>query len=100
MSSAIESERDWQALLLTICTQGYDADNPNIDLLRLRNFTVGKKLKDDEVLGPAGLDRIAELFGILTPFVSYLNSVIMPDEDPSSEEEEDDADGDEDEGDD
>lgn len=52
------------------------------------------------MLGPAGLDRIVELFGILTPFVSYLNSVIMPDEGPSSEEEEDDEDGDEDEGDD
>ena len=73
--------------------QGYEADNPNIELLRLRNYTIGRKLKDDEVLGPGGLARISELIGLLTPFVSYLNSVIMPDEDPSSEDE----DGDEDE---
>ena len=56
--------------------------------MKLRNYTIGKKLKDDEVLGAGGLDRIAELIGILTPFVSYLNSVVMPDEDPSSEDDE------------
>lgn len=68
--------------------KGYEKDNPNIDLLKLRNFTIGKKLKDEEVLGPGGIGRIVTLIGILTPFVSYLNSVVMPDEDPSSEEDE------------
>jgi len=62
-------------------------ENPNIELLRLRNYTIGRKLKDDEVLGSGGLKRIADLIGVLTPFVSYLNSVVMPDEDPSSDEE-------------
>ena len=68
--------------------KGYEKDNPNIELLKLRNYTIGKKLKDDEVLGPGGLGRIVQLIGILAPFVSYLNSVVMPDEDPSSEEDE------------
>ena len=49
-------------------------------------------MKDEEVLGPGGLDRIVELIGILTPFISYLNSIVMPDEDPSSDEEEEDED--------
>lgn len=68
--------------------KGYEADNSNIDLLRLRNYTIGHKLKDGEVLGKGGLARIVQLIGILTPFVTYLNSVIMPDEDASSDEEE------------
>lgn len=68
--------------------KGYEKENPNIDLLKLRNYTIGKKLKDEEVLGPGGLGRIVELIGFLEPFVSYLNSVVMPDEDPSSEEDE------------
>ena len=68
--------------------KGYEKDNPNIDLLKLRNYTIGKKLKDEEVLGPGGLRRIVELIGILKPFVSYLNGVVMPDEEPSSEDEE------------
>lgn len=50
--------------------QGYEADNANIGLLRLRNYTIGKKLKDEEVLGNGGLGRIAELIGVLEPFVS------------------------------
>lgn len=76
--------------------KGYQAENPNIALLRLRSFTIGRKLKDDEVLGPGALKRIADLIGILTPFVTYLNSVIMPDDDASSD---DDEDGEEEEGD-
>ena len=83
--------------------QGYEVDNPNIDLLKLRNYTIGRKLKDDEVVGSSGLDRIVNLIGILTPFVSYLNSVIMPDEEPSDDDAddgEDDQDGEEADGDD
>jgi hypothetical protein len=50
--------------------QGYDADNPNIELLRLRNFTIGKKISDDEVTSAHGLDTIVDLIGTMTPFVS------------------------------
>src|SRR5947209_5087184 len=50
--------------------QGYDADNPNIELLRLRNFTVGKKISDEEVLSPNGLDTIVDLICAMIPFVS------------------------------
>ncbi|KAI9788846.1 MAG: hypothetical protein M1816_006510 [Peltula sp. TS41687] len=70
----------------------FPGDHPDIELLRLRNYTIGKKLIDDEVLGSKGLERIAGLLGCLTPFVTYLNSVVMPDE-PSSGE---DASGDDD----
>jgi uncharacterized protein (DUF2461 family) len=50
--------------------QGYDADNPNIELLRLRNFTIGKKVSDEEVTSPNGLDTIVDLIGTMAPFVS------------------------------
>lgn len=53
--------------------QGYSADNPNILLLRLRNFTIGKNLADEEILGQGGLVRIADLIGVLTPFVWFLS---------------------------
>ena len=54
-----------------ISLKGFKADNPNIALLRLRNYTVGKKLKDEEVLGERALGRMTELIGILAPFVSF-----------------------------
>jgi len=50
--------------------QGYDADNPNIELLRLRNFTIGKALSDEEVINPNGLDTIVDLIAAMVPFVS------------------------------
>ncbi len=50
--------------------QGYDADHPNIELLRLRNYTTGRKLTEEEVVGPNSLDRITSLFSAMKPFVS------------------------------
>ncbi|KIW71414.1 hypothetical protein PV04_03587 [Phialophora macrospora] len=70
--------------------KGYEADNPNIELLRLRNFTLGKRVPDEKVVGEQGLHTILELISVMVPFVTYLNSVVMPDEDESSS---DDSDG-------
>ena len=52
--------------------QGYSADHADIDLLRLRNYTVGRTIQDDELLD-RGLDRIAELLTCMKPFVSSLH---------------------------
>ncbi|KAF1966233.1 hypothetical protein BU23DRAFT_487302 [Bimuria novae-zelandiae CBS 107.79] len=70
--------------------KGYDADHKDIELLRLRNFTLGTKLSDNEVVGAKGLDRIAELVSCMVPFITYLNSVVMPDEESSDSGEEED----------
>ncbi|KAL9108881.1 MAG: hypothetical protein Q9227_006412 [Pyrenula ochraceoflavens] len=74
--------------------KGYEADHPNISLLRLRNFTLGKKLADDEVLGSGALERIAGIVDVLVPFkqVTHLNQIVMPDEDAASASEESDED--------
>ncbi|KAF2810002.1 uncharacterized protein BDZ99DRAFT_462616 [Mytilinidion resinicola] len=55
--------------------KGYENDHKDIQLLRLRNFTIGTKLADDEVVGPKGLDRIFELLSCMVPFVSALLSL-------------------------
>ncbi|KAL9092800.1 MAG: hypothetical protein Q9165_004218 [Trypethelium subeluteriae] len=72
--------------------KGYEADHPNIELLKLKNFTVGRKLPDEEVVDPQGLQRIADIVSCMVPFITYLNNVVMPD-DPSSgsDDEEEDA---------
>ena len=71
--------------------KGYEADHPEILLLRLRNFTVGKKLEDDKIVGAKGLNNVLALIEVLVPFVTYLNSVVMPDGPPSSTGSESDA---------
>ncbi|KAK2861274.1 hypothetical protein FQN49_004372 [Arthroderma sp. PD_2] len=59
--------------------KGYAADNENIDLLRLRSFTLSKKLADKDLRGPEAVDRVAHIVGIMVHFVTYLNSIVMPD---------------------
>ncbi|QSS59598.1 hypothetical protein I7I51_09034 [Histoplasma capsulatum] len=76
--------------------RGYDADNKNIDLLRLRSFTMSKKLQDKDLLGPTARDRVARIVGIMEPFVTYLNSVVMPDPPLGEDHTGDDIDGDSD----
>jgi len=50
--------------------KGFAADHAEISLLRLRNYTIGRKLTNEEVLGPEGLARVADLFSTMHPFVS------------------------------
>lgn len=64
--------------------KGYEANHPNIELLKLKNFTIGKRLKDEEIANPEGIETVASLIATMAPFVTYLNSVVMPDEDDAS----------------
>ncbi|KAM3415278.1 hypothetical protein BST61_g8808 [Cercospora zeina] len=66
--------------------KGFDSEHPDIDLLRLRNYTIGRDLADEDVLGEAGRRRIAELLAAMQPFITYLNSVVMPDRDDESDD--------------
>ncbi|KAJ5932043.1 Conserved hypothetical protein CHP02453 [Penicillium verrucosum] len=60
--------------------KGYEADNENIKLLRLRSFTIGKPIPDEELTGDDVQEKIATWVGVMEPFVTYLNSVVMPDQ--------------------
>ncbi|KAJ5321537.1 Conserved hypothetical protein CHP02453 [Penicillium atrosanguineum] len=55
--------------------KGYEADNANILLLRLRSFTIGRPISDKEMLAPDAQDRIAALVGVMEPF---LRAAITP----------------------
>ena len=122
--SALKTKPRVSLLYSTVCNgmkgdmlnwmQDYAADHPEIALLRLRNYTIGKKLKDEEVLGEGGMKKVVDLISVLEPFVclvmhshlnqffrsltlgsqvTYLNSVVMPDTDPSSDEDDEASEG-------
>ncbi|KAK3673180.1 hypothetical protein LTR78_007020 [Recurvomyces mirabilis] len=67
--------------------KGYEADHPEIELLRLRNYTLGTKMKQADLLGEQGLEHVAKLLATLKPMITFLNSVVMPDEEESEEDE-------------
>ncbi|KAK4508021.1 hypothetical protein PRZ48_001756 [Zasmidium cellare] len=68
--------------------KGFPADHPDLELLRLRSYTIGRALSDDEVCGAKGAQRIAELLAAFEPWVTFCNSVVMPDQAASDEDEE------------
>ena len=59
--------------------KGYDASNPNIDLLRYKQFTVVKKFSDKEVLSNDFVKKMNEAFKAMRPFFDYMTDVLTTD---------------------
>lgn len=56
--------------------KGYDADNPAIEYLKRKSFTVSRMLTDEEVIAPGFLKQLIGLYKSLYPFTSFLNEAI------------------------
>jgi uncharacterized protein (TIGR02453 family) len=56
--------------------KGYDADNANIDLLRLKSFIVVHQLKDKEVTGAKAADEIVDMCSRIYPLNVFLKNAI------------------------
>ncbi|KAK3503952.1 hypothetical protein B0T13DRAFT_508700 [Neurospora crassa] len=69
--------------------KGFDAEHRDIELLKLRNFTVGKKLPDSVFTSKDGQEQVLDVIRAMVPFVTHLNRIVMPDpgDDDDSEEE-------------
>lgn len=64
--------------LLDVC-QGFPKDHPEISLLRLRSFTVGRHLTDDEVSNSGFLHQAVDLLSKIEPLVCIAKfSIPMP----------------------
>lgn len=71
--------------------KGFNADHRDIGLLKLKNYTISKKLPDSVLTAEDSQDQIAEIFGAMVGFVGFLNSVVMPDPGQDDDSEEDDS---------
>lgn len=80
--------------------EGVDKKHPEIDLLKLRSFVVGRNFSDEVVLAPDFLDKVTETIEVLAPFIRCLNEIAVPGShaDSSDEEDEEEEDDDEEEG--
>lgn len=56
-------------LLTRDALQGFDADHREIELLKLKKYTLGAKLHDQQILGLDGQRHILELMALAQPFV-------------------------------
>ncbi|KAJ9151345.1 Glycoside hydrolase family 92 protein [Pleurostoma richardsiae] len=81
--------------------KGFISDHRDIELLKLRNFTVGKKVADNIFTAENAQEQIIDILGAMVGYVNFLNGIVMPDfnldDDESSEEEEEEEEGGDDE---
>ncbi|MEQ3654320.1 MAG: DUF2461 domain-containing protein [Dokdonia sp.] len=59
--------------------KGFDKDDPNIDLIRLKSFFVTKNFSDKEVLAPDFGSEVLAHFELLRPFFDYMSEVLTTD---------------------
>lgn len=53
--------------------QGYEAGNPAIEFLKMKSFTAGTALKDEDLTSKDAAQKIAPAFTTLSPFINFLN---------------------------
>jgi uncharacterized protein (TIGR02453 family) len=53
--------------------QGYEADNPAIEFLKMKSFTAGHAMKDEELTSKAALKNVISVFTTLSPLINFLN---------------------------
>ena len=52
--------------------QGYRADHPEAELLKLKDMTFGHRLSDDDVMSPRLPDVLVESFVVAVPVMRFL----------------------------
>jgi uncharacterized protein (TIGR02453 family) len=59
--------------------KGFSKDDPNIDLIRLKNYFVVHKFSDAEVFSADFKDTLLHHFRLLRPFFDYMSDVLTTD---------------------
>ncbi|KAF6834169.1 hypothetical protein CPLU01_05147 [Colletotrichum plurivorum] len=68
----------------------YGVDHRDIELLKLRNFTISKKVDDVLFTEDDAHEKICEIIAAMEPFITHLNKIVMPDLTLDDEESDDD----------
>lgn len=79
----IIDQKDFKALYPVIdgerlkkAPQGYDIENPAIDFLRLKSFTVGHSLQDADFTGKNAVKDVVHALKVQKPFIDFLNRAV------------------------
>ncbi|KAI9005569.1 hypothetical protein DFJ74DRAFT_625427 [Hyaloraphidium curvatum] len=74
--SGDEGEEGGGSKKLKTAPRGYPKDHKDIELLRLKSFTVGKKFKDSEVAAPGFADEVIRVCGTMSRLIRALNDIL------------------------
>lgn len=64
---------------LATAPKGFAKDDPEIDLLRYKQFLLVRKFEDKEVLDPNFLQQAGQTFASMRPFFDYMSAVLTGD---------------------
>lgn len=64
---------------LKTAPSGYDRNHPSIDLIRKKQFIVGRKFSDKEVADPNFPKEVVLTFEAMRPFFDYMSEVLTTD---------------------
>ncbi len=64
---------------LKIAPRDFNKEDPNIDLIKLKNYFVVHNFSDDEVLSKDFEDRLMHHFLLLRPYFDYMSEVLTTD---------------------
>jgi len=59
--------------------KGFKKDDPNIDLLRYKQFVISKKFTDKEILSKDFYLQVNETFKVMRPFFNYMSEILTTD---------------------
>ena len=59
--------------------KGFNKEDENIDLIRLKSFTVSHHFTDKEVFAPEFLDNLIHHYQLLRPFFDFMSEVLTSD---------------------
>lgn len=57
--------------------KGFEADDPAIEYLKLKSFTVGAQVSDDVLLSRDMVQHVVHHFKVLMPFLAFINRGLM-----------------------
>ncbi|CAH0057034.1 unnamed protein product [Clonostachys solani] len=66
---------------------GFNTNHQDIELLKLKKFTVSKRIEDNLLCADDTQERVKETLRPLVNFITFLNSIVMPDDDSSNSSE-------------
>jgi uncharacterized protein (TIGR02453 family) len=59
--------------------RGFNKDDENIDLIKLKNFVVNHRFTDNEVFAPDFLENVIYHYQLLRPFFNYMSDILTTD---------------------
>ncbi|KAI5919632.1 hypothetical protein F4810DRAFT_475933 [Camillea tinctor] len=67
--------------------KGFHPEHRDIELLKLRNFTIGTQIPDEMLLGDDAQERVMDIIRPMVPFITFLNRTVRPDPGEASDSE-------------